>query len=281
MSFIASLQAPENDAGSGYLFVFRKDRLRVSDENGHLTIPRSREAMYPSGDYPETHFFGWWNAVPCYFAEEHADRTPNDSSSYQPIRSLVPLLSTEALLVAGRAFHLLNWERTSRYCGRCGASMERLSDERAKRCLECGLIVYPRISPAVIVAVVKDDKLLLASNGKIPGKRYSVLAGFVEPGETLEECVSREVKEESGIDVCDIRYFASQPWPFPDSLMVGFTARYAAGDLKIDEKELTDAGWYRADALPNIPGPFSISRALIDWFVGEQESGDKMMKDEK
>ena len=270
MQFIPAFKPPDIRSGPAFRFVFRNDRLLVSEVNGKMTVPRFEEEDLRERDVSEAQFLGWWNSVPCYFAEGPSDRSPDGNFAFTPVRSLVPLLSAEELQVVGRAYHILNWERTSRYCGRCGMPTERSSDERAKRCPECNLVIYPRISPAVIVAVVKDDTLLLASSGKIPGKRYSVLAGFVEPGETLEECVKREVKEECGIDVTAIRYFASQPWPFPDSLMIGFTARYAGGDLKVDEKELADAGWYRADALPAIPGPFSISRELIDWFVDRQ-----------
>jgi NAD+ diphosphatase len=127
--------------------------------------------------------------------------------------------------------------------------------------------MFPRISPAVIVLVERGDKVLLARANRFPGKFYSVLAGFVEPGETLEETVAREIKEEVGIEVKDIRYFGSQPWPFADSLMIAFTATYAGGELRIDEEEIVDAGWYEPDNFPDIPGKISISRQLIDWYV--------------
>ena len=141
------------------------------------------------------------------------------------------------------------------------------TDERAKICLKCGLINYPRISPAIIVAVVKKNQILLARSERFPTGFYSVLAGFVEPGETFEDCVKREVKEEVGLDVKNIRYFGSQPWPFPDSLMVGFTADYDGGKILIDKTEIKDAGWFTAHDLPQIPGKISIARRLIDWFV--------------
>ena len=140
-------------------------------------------------------------------------------------------------------------------------------DERAKICQQCGLVNYPRVSPAIIVAVIKDDQILLARSGRFPGGFFSVLAGFVEPGESLEACVKREVFEETGIAVQNIRYFGSQPWPFPDSLMVGFTAEYAGGDIQIDGREIVAADWYSRDNLPNIPPGISIARQLIDWFA--------------
>ena len=138
---------------------------------------------------------------------------------------------------------------------------------RAKECEECGRFDFPRISPAIIVLIEKGDALLLARSTRFPGSFFSVLAGFVEPGESLEEAVHREVKEETGILVKDIEYFGSQPWPFPDSLMIGFTAQYASGEIRIDGEEIAEAGWYKSHSLPQIPGKLSIARQLIDWFV--------------
>lgn len=146
------------------------------------------------------------------------------------------------------------------------------NDERAKVCPSCGFVNYPRISPAMIVAVTRGREILLAKGSRFQGGFYSVLAGFVEPGETFEECVEREIKEEVGLKVKNINYFGSQPWPFPDSLMVGFTAEYAGGDITIDNKEILDAGWYTAEGLPLIPGNGSIARRLIDWYVQKQDN---------
>ena len=143
---------------------------------------------------------------------------------------------------------------------------------------QCGLVNYPRLSPAVIVAVIKDHQILLATSPRFKAAFYSVLAGFVEPGETLEECVKREIREEVGLEVKNIRYFGSQPWPFPDSLMVGFTCEYAKGELTLDQNEILQAAWFEADKLPPIPGKISIARKLIDWFVEQNGGGRREMK---
>jgi NAD+ diphosphatase len=162
---------------------------------------------------------------------------------------------------------VLGWDRDQRHCGRCGATTARSATERARICTACQTPAYPRLSPAVIVLVERDGKALLARNRNFPARFASCLAGFVELGESFEEAVAREVAEEVGIEVADIRYFGSQPWPFSGSIMIGFTARWAGGDLRPDGVEITDVDWYAPDALPALPGRLSISRELIDDFV--------------
>ena len=191
-----------------------------------------------------------------------------DGDGFVDLRLLYGSVDETTWTVAGRAVQLVAWDRTHRYCGRCGTPTEPAPGERAKRCPACGLLAFPRLAPAVIVLVTRgDDEVLLARNANFPAAMYSTIAGFVEPGETLEEAVRREVKEEVGVELDDVRYFASQPWPFPHSLMLGFTATWAGGDIEIDGREIADAQWFRRDALPMIPPPMSIARRLIDSFV--------------
>jgi NAD+ diphosphatase len=175
--------------------------------------------------------------------------------------------------LAGRALQLVEWARTHRYCGRCGDATDPVSGERARRCPSCGLLAFPRLAPAMIVLVERENgAALLARGAAFPVPMYSCLAGFVEPGETLEEAVMREVREEVGLQVEDVRYFGSQPWPFPHSLMIGFTAKYGSGELALDEREILDAGWYQPDELPMIPPVMSIARRLIDDWVARSKS---------
>jgi NAD+ diphosphatase len=187
--------------------------------------------------------------------------------AFVDLRMLYGQVDEVTWTVAGRAVQLVAWERTHRYCGGCGTATESAPGERAKRCPACGLLAFPRLAPAVIVLVTRGDEVLLARNANFPAQMYSTIAGFVEPGETLEEAVRREVREEVGVDVDDVRYFASQPWPFPHSLMIGFTATWTAGDIAIDEREIADAQWFHRRSLPTIPPPMSIARRLIDSFV--------------
>jgi NAD+ diphosphatase len=145
--------------------------------------------------------------------------------------------------------------------------MVNLEGQRAKQCPQCKLVNYPRLSPSIIVAVRRGNELLLARSPRFPAGMYSVLAGFVEPGETLEQAVEREVQEEVGLTVKNICYFGSQPWPFPNSLMIGYRAEYAGGEIQIDRVEIEDAGWYTAEHLPAIPSRISIARQLIEAFI--------------
>lgn len=185
------------------------------------------------------------------------------------LRSLAALLDASLFGVTGRAMHTADWLTTSRFCGRCGTKTEPLENERAMACPSCKLHFYPRISPAIITLVRKGDLALLASNAKFPGIFYSTLAGFAEIGESLEETLVREVQEEAGVTVGNVRYFGSQPWPFPNSLMIAFTAEWEAGEIVIDPNELSDAKWFDIDDLPVIPPPLSIARQLIDAWIAE------------
>lgn len=166
----------------------------------------------------------------------------------------------------GRAYQLLHWLDTHRYCGRCGSTTEFIEGGRSLSCGQCALQVYPRVSPCVIVLVTKGDQLLLAAAAGFQKRFYSTLAGFMEPGETCEDAVRREVREEVGIEVGNVRYFASQPWPFPSQVMLGFFAEWRAGELNPDPEEIEEAGWFEATALPPTPPNASISGQLISHF---------------
>lgn len=184
------------------------------------------------------------------------------------LRSLLANAPAPLAAAAGRAAQLVEWELGHAFCGRCGSRTDAHPRELARVCPRCGAHFYPRIAPAVIVLVERDGRILLARRAGLERPFFSVLAGFVEPGETLEETVRREVREEVGIDVEDVRYFGSQPWPFPSQLMIGFTARAEDGDLRLDEAELAEAAWFGpGDELPPVPPPFTIARRLIDAFL--------------
>ncbi len=168
-------------------------------------------------------------------------------------------------LAAGRAVQLVEWDRNHRFCGRCSTPTDPSERERSRRCRACGLAAFPRLAPAVITLIERDDgRALLARNAAWPTAMYSCLAGFVEPGESVESATRREVLEEVGIEIGALRYFGSQPWPFPHSLMLGFHAAYLSGEVAVDGVEISDARWFGRDELPEVPGPISIARQLID-----------------
>ena len=189
------------------------------------------------------------------------------------LRDVFSALGEELFVAAGTATQLVDWAATSRHCGRCATLTVRSAEDRSMRCPACGLSAYPRIAPAVIVLVRRGDEALLARGARFPLPFYSTLAGFVEVGETLEQTVAREIREEVGVEVKDVRYFGSQPWPFPHSLMIGFTAAWAGGDIRPDPAEILDAQWFRADALPLVPPPLSIARRLIDAWIADVNVG--------
>lgn len=184
-----------------------------------------------------------------------------------PLRDVWTILGEKTFYEAGRAFQLMKWSRQNKFCGQCGTTMKDMPGETARECPACGNVNYPPVSPAIIVAVEKEGRLLLARSPRFPRGRYSVIAGFVEPGETLEDTVEREVMEEVSISVRNIRYFGSQPWPFPHSLMVGFNAEWAAGEIVVDGDEIEDAGWYSPEEFPEMPPGISIARKLIEDFI--------------
>ena len=183
------------------------------------------------------------------------------------LRKSFQVLSPSDYQLAGEGQELLYWDSNSKYCGCCGAPM-KWHTEISKHCTECGKEVWPQLSIAIIVRIVRDDMILLVHSRSFRSNYYGLVAGFVETGETLEEAVRRECREETGIEIKDLEYFGSQPWPYPCGLMVGFTARYASGEICLQTEELGGGDWFRRDNLPQIPDKASIARQLIDdWLT--------------
>ncbi|MDR2527709.1 MAG: NAD(+) diphosphatase [Synergistaceae bacterium] len=241
------------------MLVFKGDNLLVGDEgpDGALRKGLSRVTR-DSRNLPEV-----WQEAPAWCEVEDAP----DDLEWADLRAVWARWGDEVFARAGTAYQYMNWLRSSRFCSACGAPLSPKRDERGLVCASCGRVTYAPLHPAIIVAVERDGKLLLARNTRMPQKRYSVLAGFVEPGESLEQAIAREVMEEVKIEIGEIRYFGSQPWPFPCSLMLGFTARWKGGELCPDGVELDDAGWFSPNEFPDIPPALSIARKLIDNFT--------------
>jgi NAD+ diphosphatase len=212
-------------------------------------------------------YLGALDGVPCFAWLLAEGEVAPEGTDPIALRQLFGALPDDDFSIAGRALGITAWDRDHRYCGRCGSPTERSQTERVRTCSRCGHTAYPRLSPAIIALVERDGRALLARNARFPLPFFSTLAGFVEVGETLEAAVAREIHEEAGISITDVRYFGSQPWPFTGSLMVGFTARWAGGEIVCDPTEIADAEWFAPDELPRIPPKLSIARELIDDFV--------------
>lgn len=263
--YVGAIVAP-GEAGETVWFVFREARLLVGEEN--CALPASLDAL---GLAPvRTQYLGTPGARHVFAAELAAEADAPTGWRWSDLRSLFGRIAPDEYALAGRALQLVEWDRTHQFCGRCGTRTETRSDERSRQCPACGLIVYPRLAPAVMALVRRgSDEMLLARSPRFPPGMYSALAGFVEPGETLEQCLHREVMEEVGIRVANLRYFASQPWPFPHSLMIAFMCDWAGGEIRVDALEIEDAKWFRIADLPQLPQPISIARRLIDAAIGE------------
>lgn len=269
MPAIIPVQAINEDA---WWFLFDSGKLYVQSDGMNVKIPYFSISKLIPNEIVRTQYLGLLDGKACYCGEISAAHASLLESDYFDLRSLFGILEDDLFLLAGRAYQILNWDHHHQYCGRCATSMIQKEDERAKFCPKCNLIVYPGISPAVITAIIKGNEILLAHATHFAGNMYSAIAGFVEPGETLEETVKREVYEEVGLRIKNIKYFGNQPWPFPNSLMIAFTSEYESGEISVDGNEISQAGWYTVHNLPQIPGRISIARQLIDWFIDNHSS---------
>lgn len=257
---------PLQDAAS-VCFVCHDGKILAQHRSGRATLPRHADLAALSIVPTDPFCFGSYGHARCFVLGQAAPDGLPDDWRMTSLRELFGTLDEPSFAAAGRALQYAEWDRNHRHCGRCGEPTVRDSASWSRVCAACSFAAFPRVSPAVIMLVHKGDACLLAHAAHHAPRMYSVLAGFVEPGETLEECVAREVREEVGIEVTDIRYFGNQPWPFPHSLMVGFTAAWAGGDLEPDGREILEAGWYTRDTLPEvIPSRISIARKLVDNF---------------
>lgn len=268
--FVPGIVPPEVQSDPAWWFVFQESKLLVYQKPDSITIPFLIKPDELSLFFIRQNYLGHLDNDHCYAAEVAEGTIPPAGMVFEGLRQVYGRLDDDLFWIAARAVQIIDWDRTHRFCGRCGVPLKSRTTERAKECPQCGLLHFPRLAPAIIVLVERGNQLLLARSRHFMPGMYSVLAGFVEPGESLEEAVVREVKEEVGIEIKDINYFGSQPWPFPHSLMIGFTATYAGGEISIDDKEIEDAGWYTAEKLPRLPGKISIARKLIDGFLAKQ-----------
>jgi len=254
--------------GPALYLPFRGDDLVVREDHALLTEP----APPPAGRNSML-YLGTLDGVPCLAYALPADVALPEGVRAVGLRSLYGNVGDAEYALAGYAAQIVHWQEDHRFCYHCGNSVRGVDGTWGKECTVCGRAVWPPVVPAVL-ALVHDggDRVLLAQKSGW-GTRYSILAGFVEPGETFEGCVIREVREESGVDVAEPIYDGSQSWPFPHQIMVGFTCRHVAGEIRIDEAELSHAAWFRYDDLPDLPPPLSLSRQIIDRWIASRQRG--------
>ena len=260
--FNISLLSRENIRSEEQVLCYRGGRVLMKTIGDKFIIPKKNELGEFVGDGI---FLGEVDGEKCFMAEGE-EETPQ-GFSYVGMRDIRGQADKLSKWVTAVGFQMYSWLNDNKFCGRCGNPMDLKNDERALECTDCKNIIFPKLSPAIIVAIKKDNKLLLAKNRLHPGTFYSLIAGYVEAGETIEETVKREVMEEVGIDVKNIKYYKSQPWPFSSSLMLGFFAEYDGNNpIKIDNVEISHADWFDADSLPEIPNMDSVAGEMIRIF---------------
>jgi len=269
MNFTTAVKPPDPVEGPKRIFLFQDKRLLTVESGPDISIPVADDIANIPVKLVSLHYLGCLEGTHCFFGEVDPAAEIPENMSLHGLRGLYGALNDGLYALAGRAMHILDWDAAYQVCSRCGSPLhDKENEPLAKHCPACDQSCYLNPSPAIIVAVIKDDAILLANAKRFSRLFYSVIAGFVEPGEDLEACVRREVKEETNIDIKNIRYFGSQPWPYTHALMIGFTAEYAGGAIKVDGEENVDAAWFKVCEIPQqIPAKLSIARSLIDWFV--------------
>jgi NAD+ diphosphatase len=262
--------APETRDAPALWFAFRKSELLVRVNGSDHALPLCASLQEHGLTAERSQYLGLYGDKHCYAAQLGERCTVPDGWRFVGLRDAFGVFEVGLAALSGRAYQILEWDLNHRYCGRCGTATVPRNNERSRACPACGRTSYPPISPAVMVLVTDGARrVLLARKPASPKGRFSALAGFVEPGEMLEDTVRRETREEVGVEVKDIRYFGSQPWPFPHSLMIAFTAEYAGGEVRPDGVEIEEARWFDAEELPTLPASISISRRLIDTICAE------------
>ena len=257
-------------------FAFHRGEMLIVQSKDEAQLPCCLDLSELGLSTVRSLYLGTYGGKHCYVSElEHANALP-DGHELQGLRALFGNVDETLAALAGRAFQIMEWDRNHQYCSRCGTPTEARREERSRACPKCKYTTYPPISPAIMVLITRGREILLARKPEWVPKRFSALAGFVEPGETLEDTVRRETHEEVGVEIENLRYFGSQPWPFPHSLMIAFTADYASGEVRPDGVEIEEARFFDVEQLPNLPQGISISRRMIDTVAAKLARGEKI-----
>ena len=271
--FIPLVTPPQAQEAPALWFAFQGSQIAVLTAADQPAVPCCISLEEHGFVAQRRLYLGLYRGQHCYAAEIPESQPLPEGWRLLGLRDLFGVVEETLAALSGRAYQFIDWERDHQYCSRCGTPMRPREHERARVCPACRFTSYPPVSPAIMTLVTRGRELLLARKPAWPAGRFSALAGFVEPGEMLEDTVRRETREEVGVEVRDIRYFGSQPWPFPHSLMIAFTAEYAGGEVRPDGDEIEEAQWFDAAQLPKLPASISISRRLIDAVAARLASG--------
>ncbi len=262
--------SPENidNSQESNLTIILKDQEFLTSKNSNFLIFEEEDLKWSEMNIVNRQFLGFLNNKPCYLSELTSESKIDDGTMLTPLRNLLGRIPDSLFTVCSRSIQLSEWYKNNQFCGACGSKMQRHNTERAMYC-ECNnLLIYPKISPCIIVLVTKGEELLLAHNKNFPGAFYSTLAGFIEAGESAESAIHREIYEEVKIKVKNIKYYGSQSWPFPSQLMLGYHAEYLEGEITPDGEEIDSADWFNYRKLPQVPtGNISISGQLIESYI--------------
>lgn len=266
--------APDAATREGLWFVFHRSNLLVYTAQPAPMLPMPADVL--DGGLAihreSVRFVGMLGDTPCWAARACDDRAP-ESHAFENMRALFNRLPDDLLAIGGRAVQMLEFDRSHAFCGACATPTAIFEGGRSRKCPSCGETYYPKVSPAMMVLIKRETpsgrELLLARSARFPRGMFSALAGFVEPSESIEECIHREAFEEVGVKLTNLRYFSSQGWPFPNSLMIAYVADYVSGEIVPQEGEIEEAAWFTLDALPQLPHRLSIARRLIDSVISE------------
>ena len=257
-----------NTSSEASVSIILRNQEFLTSKASEFLIYEEDDLKWSEMEFEDRQFIGYLNNRPCFLVELANESLLSEDTALTPLRNLLGRIPDSLFTICSRSIQLSDWKKNNQFCGVCGSKMSNHETERAMFC-ECNnLMIYPRISPCVIVLVTKGEDLLLAHNKNFPGTFYSTLAGFIEAGESAESAIHREIYEEVKVTVKNIEYFGSQSWPFPSQLMLGYHAEYSDGDIKPDGVEIDKADWFNYKQLPQVPtGNISISGQLIESYI--------------
>ena len=271
--FLSGTDGPSTYENSFHIVVSDGEILTIDGANPWRPLSND-EYRWLGIEEVASHYLGDLMGIPIFANEVDPEAEEPEGYEFQSLWSFLGQVDEAVFYLIGRAKQIVDWYQHHKFCGQCGKPTGSAETDRSRKCHDCGNMFYPRLSPSIIVLITKGDEVLLAKSANARANFYSTLAGFVEPGESIEEAVHREVFEEVGLKVKNLKYFNSQSWPFPNSLMLGFHAEYDEGEIVLQEEEIADAQWFHYREMPNRPAMISISGWLVDAHIKQLEAGD-------